>query len=534
MAVTPASTAQAGDTPAARNSIFLGLYLRNMGANLFSFAAIVLLNIFTPLDFFKLRKGFFFTEGGWMVFLFFFLLTNLLVLTLQYFLQRPIAMHSAVLQQNRKIDASLEKKAQARLLNLPFIIALVDLAMFIIVPVTLMSTLHFFKDIPLEMSLFIFFRTFMLGLIAAWLSFFLIEAYSRNRLVPRFFPKGRLTAVSGTIRLSILRRIRLLNMAGTLNPLIILLVTILFIAWEVEETGISATLLSREILIFSLLLCGVFLIISLGLNHLVSNSIIQPINNMLSVIEQVKDGDFKPRVRVISNDEIGVLGDTGNTMIRGLADRKRIRDTFGRYATPEIRDQILSGSIPVDGELRTATLLFSDLRGFTPYVEENPPEEVIRSIRAYFTAMQKAIRRYHGLVLQYVGDEIEVVFGVPIEQPGHADKAVHAALEMRKSLKKLNTQRTGQGKSPFRHGIGICTGQVLAGITGSDDRQSYTLIGSTVNLASRIQEMTKLFACDILISEETVADLTHKFPMQREKPHTLKGYAKPVTVYQLL
>ncbi len=96
----------------------------------------------------------------------------------------------------------------------------------------------------------------MLGLIAAWLSFFLIEAYARNRLVPLFFPKGRLTTVSGTIRLSILRRIRLLNMAGTLNPLLLLVVTILFIMWEVDETGISAALLIREILTFTLLLCA--------------------------------------------------------------------------------------------------------------------------------------------------------------------------------------------------------------------------------------------------------------------------------------
>ncbi len=112
-------------------------------------------------------------------------------------------------------------------------------------------------------------------------------------------------------------------------------------------------------------------------------------------------------------------------------------------------------------------------------------------MRAYFTAMQQAIRQHNGLVLQYVGDEIEAVFGVPIEQPGHADRAVKAAMEMRQSLDVLNEQRAGQGKPPFAHGIGICTGQVLAGITGSDNRQSYTLIGITVNLVAIIEELTK-------------------------------------------
>jgi len=534
MAVTPANAAQNGKRPPGGDSIFIGLYLRNFGANLFSFGAIVLLNAFTPLDFFKLRIDFFLYQGGWVAFLLFFAFASLLVLTAQYFVQRPISKHTATLNQNHEIDTALQEKARARLLNLPFIIALIDLSMFVIVPLTVMATLEFFRDIPFNMVLFLFFRTILLGLIAAWLSFFLIEAYARNRLVPLFFPKGRLTAVSGTIRLSILRRIRLLNMAGTLNPLLLLIVTIGFITWEAKETGISAAMLGREILIFTLLLSAVFLTIVIKLNSLVSNSIIQPINNMLKVIKRVKGDDFTPRVRVISNDEIGILGDTGNTMIRGLADRKRIRDTFGRYTTPEIRDHILSGDIPVDGELRTATLLFSDLRGFTAYVEENPPQEVIRSMRAYFTAMQKTIRQHNGLVLQYVGDEIEAVFGVPIEQPGHADRAVRAAMEMRKSLDKLNDQRAGQGKPPLRHGIGICTGQVLAGITGSENRQSYTLIGSTVNLASRIEELTKTVGCDILISQETKAGLTHAFPLQEEKPQAVKGYSKPVKVYTLL
>jgi class 3 adenylate cyclase len=323
-------------------------------------------------------------------------------------------------------------------------------------------------------------------------------------------------------------------MGGTLNPLLILIVTIAFITWEDKETEMTAAMLGWEILIFTLILCAVFLTVIYKLNALVSNSIIQPINNMLEVIEQVKDDDFTPRVRVISNDEIGILGDTGNTMIRGLADRKRIRDTFGRYATPEIRDLILSGNIPVDGELRTATLLFSDLRGYTTYVEENPPEEVIKSTRAYFTAMQKAIRLHNGLVLQFVGDEIEAVFGVPIDHSEHADNAVQAALEMRKSLDLLNEQRTGLGRPPFAHGIGICTGQVLAGITGSDNRQSYTLIGSTVNLASRIEQLTKKVGWDILISEETVANLKVNFSLKAEQPQSVKGYSKPITVYRLL
>jgi class 3 adenylate cyclase len=374
----------------------------------------------------------------------------------------------------------------------------------------------------------------MIGLIASGLSFFLVEGFSRKTLIPFFFPKGRLAAVPRTIKIPILRRIRVLYGAGTVNPMIILVGTLLFAAWEAKVTQIPPENFLGEILLFTLVLCAIFIIIALRLNFLVQGSIQEPIQEMLGVIESVRGGDFSQRVRVLSNDEIGVLGDAGNAMIAGLAERERIRDTFGKYVTPEIRDEILSGRIPLDGERRLVTLLFSDLRGFTSYVEGSVPEEVIKSMRGYFTAMQKAIRMHQGLVLQYVGDEIEAVFGVPLGYADHPDKAVFAALEMRKRLEELNISREKEGKIPFRHGIGIHTGMVLAGNTGSEDRLSYALIGDTVNLASRIEQLTKALDCDILVSGETAKRLESTFQMKAEAPQKVKGYSRPLTVYRIL
>jgi adenylate cyclase len=167
-------------------------------------------------------------------------------------------------------------------------------------------------------------------------------------------------------------------------------------------------------------------------------------------------------------------------------------------------------------------------------VERNDAEEVIRSMRDYFTAMERAIRKHRGLVLQYVGDEIEAVFGVPLAYAGHADKALLAALEMRKCLEELNEDRIKTGKLPFRHGIGIHTGSVLVGNTGSEDLLSYALVGNTVNVASRIQELTKEFNCDILVNEETVLRLENPFSLEEKPPRKIKGYSKPVTVFHVL
>jgi adenylate cyclase len=408
------------------------------------------------------------------------------------------------------------------------------LIVYVLVPGFMVLSFYFFRNIEPRTCLFIYFRTIMIGLISASLSFFLIEDYSRRTFVPILFPKGRLALTPGTLKIPIARRIRALYGAGTLNPMILLVSTLIFTALEERKAAVPLDVFVREILVFTLILCTIFVILAFRLNLLVQNSIRNPIEEMLNIVEKVKNGDFTQRIKVLSNDEIGILGDAGNAMVAGLAEREQIRDTFGKYVTPEIRDEILSGRIPLHGERQVATLLFSDLRDFTSYVEANDPEEVIRSMREYFTAMQAAIRNYDGLVLQYVGDGIEAVFGVPLRIGDHADRAVHAALDMRKNLGKLNERRALLGKTPFKHGIGIHTGSVLAGNTGSDDRLSYALIGDTVNLASRIEGLTKALQSDILISHETISCLSSSFDLERETPQDVKGFSKPITVYKIL
>jgi class 3 adenylate cyclase len=513
---------------------FLGFYVRNMGANLLGFVVIAILNLFTPLEFFRMQRTFIFTEGGWKIFFLFYPLVLLLVGLLQYRSQYPIQRFFALAVSDKTVNPALREKARRSLLNLPFIIALLNVAVYLFVPGCMVLSFYFLQEVPAKTCLFIYFRAFMIGLIAASLSFFLVEDYSRRLLVPRLFPEGRLAATPHTLKIPIARRIRALYGAGTLNPMILLVGTLIFTALEAREAPVRVENFVRDMLTFALILCGIFVILAFRLNSLVQNSIRNPIGEMLTIVERVKNGDFTQRIKVLSNDEIGTLGDAGNNMIAGLAEREQIRDTFGKYVSPQIRDQILSGRIPLHGERQIATLLFSDLRNFTSYVEANEPEEVIKSMREYFTAMQAAIRNYDGLVLQYVGDEIEAVFGVPLKIDDHADRAAHAALDMRKNLEELNNKRALLGKTPFKHGIGIHTGPVLAGNTGSDDRLSYALIGDTVNLASRIEGLTKALQWDILISHETISHLSSSFSLGKESPQNVKGFSKPITVYRIL
>ena len=518
----------------SRMPSFLGFYIRNLGANVLGFVVIALLNSFTPLEFFRVQRDYIFTQGGWKVFFLFSPLATFLVVLIQYRLQHPISRFLRHETSDPIRASEIREKAQRRLLNLPFILAFTNLVVYLLAPGFMVLSFYFFREIEPKTCLFIYFRAIMIGLIAASLSFFLIEDYSRRTLVPILFPRGRLAATPGTLKIPIARRIRALYGAGTLNPMILLLTTLIFTALEERKAPVPVEFFVREMLVFTLILCVVFVILSFGLNSLVQNSIKNPIEEMLRVVEKVKNGDFSQRSKVLSSDEIGILGDAGNAMIAGLGEREQIRDTFGKYVTPQIRDEILSGRIPLHGERQIATLLFSDLRNFTSYVEANDPEEVIRSMREYFTAMQAAIRNYDGLVLQYVGDEIEAVFGVPLKIGDHADRAVRAALDMRKHLEELNTKRALLGKTAFRHGIGIHTGPVLAGNTGSEDRLSYALIGDTVNLASRIEGLTKALQWDILISDETTRHLSGSFGLKQESPQNVKGFSKPIIVHRII
>jgi len=513
---------------------FLGFYVRNMGANLLGYAVIAILNVVTPLEFFRMQRTFIFTEGGWKMFFLFYPLVLLLVGLLQYRSQYPIQRFFALGASDQAVNPVLRERACRRLLNLPFMIALMNVAVYLFVPGCMALSFYFLQGVPATTCLFLYFRAFMIGLITASLSFFLVEDYSRRLLVPRLFPEGRLAETPRTLKLPIARRIRALYGAGTLNPMILLVGTLIFTALEARGAPVRIENFVRDFLIFTLVLCAIFVILAFRLNSLVQNSIKTPIGEMLRIVEKVKNGDFTQRIKVLSNDEIGMLGDAGNSMVAGLAEREQIRDTFGKYVTPQIRDEILSGRIPLHGERQIATLLFSDLRDFTSYVEANDPEEVIKSMREYFTVMQAAIRNYDGLVLQYVGDEIEAVFGVPLKTGDHADRAVRAALDMRKNLDELNRKRALLGKTPFSHGIGIHTGPVLAGNTGSDDRLSYALIGDTVNLASRIEGLTKSLQWDILISHETISHLSSSFDLGKESLQNVKGFSKPITVYRIL
>jgi adenylate cyclase len=224
-----------------------------------------------------------------------------------------------------------------------------------------------------------------------------------------------------------------------------------------------------------------------------------------------------------------------------MVDRERRRrreldflnETFGRYVSKEVRDEILAGRISLKGELKEVTVLFADLRDFTRLVESIPPREVVAIINTYFEAMSAAITAHNGLVLQFIGDEIEAVFGAPVALQNHQQNAIEAALEMRTRLSQANLELAKQGYPPLRHGIGLHAGNVVAANIGSAQRLAYALVGETVNVASRIQDLNKDFGTDILFSDSVQAGAGFSDGLHSHEPVFVKGIRDPLQLFSI-
>jgi len=224
-----------------------------------------------------------------------------------------------------------------------------------------------------------------------------------------------------------------------------------------------------------------------------------------------------------------------NTLFAKRIEQEAVmRERFRRLLSPAIAEQVLSGQLEVTkgGELRETTILFADIRGFTSMSESHEPEVVVDALNEYFERMVEIAFRYEGTLDKFIGDEMMVLFGSPVAHDDDADRAVRAALEMQDALSDLNERHEAQGLPPFEIGIGINTGEVVAGYIGSSQALEYTVIGDPVNTGARLCSLAK--PGQTLLSEHTVEKLTGSFAFEELPEEKVKGKAQPIRVFELI
>ena len=218
-------------------------------------------------------------------------------------------------------------------------------------------------------------------------------------------------------------------------------------------------------------------------------------------------------------------------------EKKHLRDQqkelVRRFATPEVAQDLQDSGFFLGGKLVRASVMFSDIRGFTSLAEAQSPEETIELLNAYYALMFDAISGHGGVVTLMMGDGLMSIFGAPIPLPDHCESAVQAAQEMVALIELFNVDRTAADKPPIRIGIGIASGEMVAGYAGTNARATYTCIGDIVNLASRLEVHTKVAQRTILIDVNTRSALSEKFAVEPLGPVPFKGKAAAVDVFSV-
>lgn len=266
--------------------------------------------------------------------------------------------------------------------------------------------------------------------------------------------------------------------------------------------------------------------------YYIGRSLLQPITNLSSAMTKVASGDLNVRVAVTSNDEVGELTGQFNAMVEGLREREQIRETFGRYVDENVAATILKrqGDGALAGETGEATILFTDIAGFTTIAEYLQPHELVSALNEYLETVLAPIRAHGGVVNTFIGDGLFASFNMPLACEDHAAAAVGAAIDIQRAVGERTFGDMGVALATR---VGISTGPVIGGSVGAGQRMSFTLLGDTVNLAARLEQLNKEHGTRILVSQSTRDACGERFAFQPLGSVSVRGRSEQISIFSL-
>jgi len=424
-------------------------------------------------------------------------------------------------------DKEVPENVLREVLNYPFVTLWISLSMWFIAGLTF----GYF----LSGSLRAFGGIFLVGgVLTSATSFFMIELLWR-RVTPLFFPVGGASTVRAA-RLSVLPRLLSTFFLVSIYPLAMIVLLSLDRARQLIGADAPQAILNN-LYIAETFVFVIGVAASVALAWLVTRSIVRPLTDLQAGMEKVEQNDLTVTVPVVSNDEFGYVTERFNHMVSGLRRGELLRNLLNLYVSPEVAREALERGAGLGGQVVECTVLFSDIRGFTTLSEKLPPDQLMDLLNRYMSRMVGVIVANGGMVNKFGGDSLLAVFGTPLNPLAeHAASAIRTALDMQASLSEFNAEQEKNNGPVLHIGIGVATGPVVAGNIGGEGRIEYTVIGDTVNLASRLQDLTKELGREILATGTAVQAATRSMSLAAEplSPDNVRGRSGAVKIFAII
>jgi adenylate cyclase len=409
--------------------------------------------------------------------------------------------------------------ARRRAINLPWWVAVISGAGWgCAVPVFLMSLALSPTPLAPQAAAHLGISLSIGGMIAVTQSAFVVELAAHRWLFPVLFQTVQPAGVADALPLTLRGRGVMWAVSAGVCPVVVLLLLIL--APDPSGTG------------FALTVAAFAVAFALSTAWLLGATIAKPVRELSEAARRVTAGDLSTRVDLVRADEFGLLITAFNQMVCELREKQSLMETFGRHVGRDAADMILQRDPHLGGVEQTVTVMFADIRNFTARCAGCSAQQTVAVLNAFFSEMVEAVENENGgMVNKFVGDGFLALFGAASRRSNHSEMAVQAARRMLERLGRMNEHLQQQGYAPVEIGIGIHTGLAVVGSIGSPRRRDFTAIGDTVNVASRVESLTKNVGETILITAPTRAALPPDIVVRDLPPQMVKGKDEPIVVY---
>ena len=356
-------------------------------------------------------------------------------------------------------------------------------------------------------------------MIAVTHSFFAVELVVGHLLFPVYFQDATPASIPGGRPLGITARGVFWAFSAVVSPVVSLVLILL-----VPDAAQSAPA-------FAIAVGIVAILFGLTTSWMLGKLVATPINRLKQAAVQVASGNLDTRVNLLRADDFGLLIDRFNLMVEGLKEREHLNQVFGQHVGREVAKQIMDEDGSLSGRNQTITVMFVDVRNFTKFSSSHTPEQVVAGLNLFFREAVEQIESHGGLVNKFLGDGLMAFFGIGTETDNHAYSAVDAGIKMLDFLDQSSALFAQVGWADMKIGIGINTGPAVVGSIGAPQRREYTAIGDTVNVAARVESLTKELGEPLVITEATRLALDDSVATRPLPPQYVKGKDEPIKIH---